>query len=99
VASTVPVAGETVLNNCTGTCGDWQVSANTSDAAYAGSGFARRYHYVAENPTGYRKVRVYLRWKNAAGSNIGTASAEYDWYQRMWNGQSQADMEYCIQDW
>jgi hypothetical protein len=168
VASTVPVAGETVLNNCSGTCGDWQVSdmgptgpkgavckyektsfdldfisvrppimhgpfaqktkvqwqykilrstnsgsswgteytstwqtamANTTDAAYAGSGFARRYHYVAENPTGFRKVRVYLRWKNAAGSNIGTAAAEYDWYQRMWNGQSQADMEYCIQDW
>ncbi len=167
-AGAIPASAETVLNNCTGNCGDWQVNdmgpiggkgavckyeknsfdldfisvrppimhgpfaqktkvqwqykilrsnnfgstwtaehtsdwqtamANTTDAAYAGSGFARRYHYVAENPTGFRKVRVFLRWKNSGGSNIGTASVEYDWYQRMWNGTSQADQEYCIQDW
>lgn len=168
VAMAVPVGAETVLNNCSGTCGDWQVSdmgptgpkgavckyetnsfdldfisvrppimhgpfaqktkvqwqykilrannagatwrveytsnwqtarANTSVAAYAGSGFARRFHYVAENPTGIRKVRLSLRWKNAAGNNIGSASVEYDHYQRLWNGQKDHGMEYCIQDW
>jgi hypothetical protein len=168
IATALPAAAETILDPCTGTCGDWQVSdmgptgpkgavckyekdsfdldfisvrppimhgpgsqktkvqwryrilrsnnfgstwtteatstwqtatANTTDAAYAGSGFSRRYHYVAENPVGFRKVQLDLRWKNAAGSNIGTARVEYDWYKRIWNGNAQADEEYCIQDW
>ena len=168
ITGALPATAETILNNCSGVCGDWQVSdmgplgqkgavckyektsfeldfisirppimhgpfaqktkvqwqykilrsnnagmswtteytsnyqtamASDSVAAYAGSGFARRYHYVAENPTGFRKVRVFLRWKNAAGNNIGTASAEYDWYQSLWSNQKRADQEYCLPQW
>lgn len=167
-ASVMPAAAETVIDNCTGTCGYWQVSdtgptgpkgavckyegssydldfisvrpplvhgpytydtkvqwqfkilrstnfgstwnteytsswqtawADDQDPAYAGHGFARRYWYAPESPTGFRMVRVYIRWKNAGGSNIGNAAVEYDWYQRLWKSSKQADQEYCIQDW
>lgn len=168
VVGAAPVAAETVLNQCSGTCGYWEVkdtgpsggkgaacqyetgsydldfisvrpplmhgpfandtkvqwrfkilrstnfggtwstehtstwqTAMADDAvpAYAGNGFARRYWYAPESPTGWRKVRVYLRWKNAAGSNIGSAAVEYDWYLRHWNGNKDAAMEHCLQDW
>jgi hypothetical protein len=78
----------------------WQSStANDAIPAYANHGFERRYWYAPESPTGNFKVRVYLRWKNGGGTVIGTASAEYDWYQRLWNGSTSVGMEYCIQDW
>lgn len=78
----------------------WQSSkANDQIPAYAGHGFSRRFWYAPESPTGNYKVRVYLRWKSNAGTVIGTASAEYDWYKRIWNGHSDVAMEYCIQDW
>ena len=78
----------------------WQGDrADDAIPAYAGHGFERRYWYAPESPTGLYKVRMYLRWKNLAGNVIGTASAEYDWYQRLWNGNTSVGMEYCIQDW
>jgi len=81
---------------------NWQTAkASTSIAVYAGSGFARRYWYAPDpNPKGFFKVRINLRWWNLSGSRvIGNAALEYDWYQRLWNGQTNAAQNYCIQDW
>lgn len=75
----------------------WQgAMANDAIPAYAGHGFSRRYWYASDpNPTGWFKVRVYLRW----GGGSGKASAEYDWYQRLWTNQVDFAQEYCLQDW
>jgi hypothetical protein len=162
-----PVAAETVLNPCTGTCGYWEVDdnagmkgavckyetgsydldwiqvrpprmagpfssltkvmwkfnilrstnfggsytgifnsswqtamASTSSAAREGSGFSRRTWYASDpNPTGWFKVRLLLRWKNAAGNVIGNAKVEYDYYQRKWSNSSNSGSDYCLQDW
>lgn len=77
----------------------WQgAKANDQIPAYADHGFARRFWTAPEDPHGYFKVRVYLRWKNNAGTVIGTASAEYDWYKTQWNGTSSTNMQYCLED-
>lgn len=79
----------------------WQTAkANDAIPVYAGHGLSRRYWYAPDpNPTGWFKVRVYLRWWSGSGSVIGNASAEYDWYQRLWTNQVDVAQQYCIQDW
>jgi len=74
--------------------------ANDAIPAYAGHGFARIYWYANDpNPTGWFKMRVNIRWKNANGNAIGGASAEYNSYKGLWNGQSDTRTDHCIQDW
>ncbi len=51
------------------------------------------------NPTGFFKVRILLRWKNAAGNTVGNAKIEYDYYQGKWNGNTDQRSDYCLQDW
>ncbi len=151
-----PAAAETVLINCNGTCGSWQVSdtgptgpkgavckyenasgdldfisvrpplvhgnypnrtkvgwrfkiqqspsagpqwtttftsswqyAQADDAipAYAGHGFARRYWYASETPSGYFQVRVEMGWWRGS-SREGFARVEYDHYKVVWSGTS-----------
>jgi hypothetical protein len=79
----------------------WQSAmANSAIPAYDGSGFSRRYWYASDpNPTGYFKVRILLRWKNAAGNTVGNMKIEYDHYQGKWNGSTDYRSDYCIQDW
>ena len=78
----------------------WQsAKANNQIPAYAGHGFARRFWYAPESPTGKFEVRINMRWKNSAGTVIGTARVEYDWYKGLWNGNSDLRQDYCIQDW
>ena len=74
--------------------------ASQSIAAYAGSGFARQTYTVPENPVGWRKIQVNIRWWNLSGSSVvGRAKAEYNSYKRLWNGNSDAGTDHCIQDW
>jgi hypothetical protein len=79
----------------------WQSAmANDAIPAYAGNGFSRRYWYAPDpNPTGWFRVRVYMRWKNTGGTTVGTASVEYDNYRGMWNGNLDYRSDYCLQDW
>lgn len=79
----------------------WQSAlASTGSAAYAGHGFTRRYWYAPDpNPTGWFKVRIFMRWRNAGGTVVGNAAAEYDHYTGKWNGNSDYRSDYCIQDW
>ena len=79
----------------------WQSAmANDAIPAYAGNGFERRYWYAPDpNPTGWFKVRVFIRWQNSGGSVIGNAKAEYDHYKGLWYGNSDYRMDHCIQDW
>jgi hypothetical protein len=70
-----------------------------SKTSYA-SGFTSRTWSASDpNPQGIFKVRILLRWKNAAGNTVGNAKVEYDWYQRKWNGSTNQTNDYCIQDW
>ena len=70
--------------------------ANDAIPAYAGHGFARIYWHANENPTGWFKMRVYIRWRNAGGNVIGNASAEYNSYKELWNGNSYPNSaDYC----
>ena len=79
----------------------WQVAmANTAIPAREGSGFSWRTWYASDpNPTGWFKVRILLRWKNAAGNTVGNMKIEYDHYQRKWSGSSNHGLDYCLQDW
>ena len=73
--------------------------ANDAIPAYAGNGFARIYWYANENPTGWFKMRVNLRWKNANGNVIGTAAAEYNSYKQLWSNTYDGDSDYCSEDY
>jgi hypothetical protein len=76
----------------------WQ-NGMASKTSYA-SGFTSRTWSASDpNPQGIFKVRILLRWKNAAGNTVGNAKVEYDWYQRKWNGSTNQTNDYCIQDW
>jgi hypothetical protein len=79
----------------------WQTAmANDAIPAREGSGFSwRTWNAPDPNPMGYFKVRILLRWKNAAGNVVGNAKIEYDHYQRKWNGNSNHGSDYCLQDW
>lgn len=74
--------------------------ADDAIPARAGHGFGRIYWYASDpNPTGWFKMRVNIRWKNANGNTIGNASAEYNSYKGLWSNQSDTRMDHCIQDW
>ena len=74
--------------------------ASQTIAAYAGRGFARITYSAPENPVGWRKMRVNIRWWNLSGSSvIGNASAEYNSYKRLWSGNTDSASDHCIQDW
>jgi hypothetical protein len=77
----------------------WQNGMASSKTAYAGGFTSRTWNAPDPNPTGWFKVRILLRWKNAAGNTVGNAKVEYDYYQRKWNGNTNNTMDYCIQDW
>lgn len=80
----------------------WQgAMAMNGSPAYAGHGFSRRTWNAPENPTGYFKVRVLMRWRSggASSSIIGNAKVEYDHYTGKWYGNSDYRMDHCIQDW
>src|SRR6266542_3473592 len=76
----------------------WQNStASMTAAAYAGHGFTKRTWTAPDpNPTGFFKVRILLRWKNAAGNTVGNAKIEYDYYQGKWNGNTDQRSDYCL---
>jgi hypothetical protein len=78
--------------------GSWQ-NAMASKTSYAGGLTSRIWNASDPNPTGWFKVRILLRWKNAAGNVVGTAKVEYDHYSRKWNGSTSSSTDYCIQDW
>jgi hypothetical protein len=76
----------------------WQ-SGMASKTSYAMGFTSRTWNAPDPNPQGIFKVRILLRWKNTAGSTVGNAKVEYDWYQRKWNGSTNQANDYCIQDW
>jgi hypothetical protein len=76
----------------------WQ-NGMASKTAYA-TGFTNRTWMAPDpNPTGWFKVRILLRWKNAAGNTVGNAKVEYDYYQRKWMSSTNPSTDYCLQDW
>jgi hypothetical protein len=79
----------------------WQVGlASETIAADSSNSFSARTWMAPDpNPTGWFKVRILLRWKNAAGSTVGNAKVEYDYYQGKWNGFTDHRNDYCLQDW
>jgi len=78
--------------------GSWQ-SSMASKSSYA-SGFTSRIWNASDpNPTGWFKVRILLRWRDASNTIVGNAKVEYDYYQRKWNGSTSTTTDYCIQDW
>ncbi|MEP7360163.1 MAG: hypothetical protein ABI744_01155 [Chloroflexota bacterium] len=78
----------------------WQADTASSGAA-ANSFTTRTWNAPDPNPIGWFKVRILLRWKNAAGHTVGNAKVEYDHYQGKWNGNvdDRSGNDYCLQDW
>jgi hypothetical protein len=76
----------------------WQ-NGMASKTSYASGFSSRTWNASDPNPTGWFKVRILLRWKNAAGYTVGNAKVEYDYYQRKWMSSTNPSTDYCIQDW
>jgi hypothetical protein len=79
----------------------WQTAmANNAIPAYAGQGFSRRYWWAPENPTGFFDIWIELSWYNPAGSAVeGQGTANYEWFKKLWNGNSYVEMYRCLQDY
>ena len=76
------------------------MASNTS-AASLGNGFTRRtWNAPDPNPTGWFKLGVIMRWKNAANNYIGSnGPIYYHHYMGQWNGFTDSRTDYCLQDW
>jgi hypothetical protein len=79
---------------------NWQYAmADDMIPAYGGHGFSKRTWNAPENPTGWFKVRIYMRWYSAGGAFTGNVVVEINYYKRVWNGNVDYAMDYCLQDW
>jgi len=77
---------------------DTAMADNNMNPAYAGHGFAAKTWNAPNNPNGWFKIRVRLRWKNLAGNIVGFKLVEIDHYKGLWNGMSddRYGYEYCL---
>lgn len=72
--------------------------ADDAVPAYAGHGFSRRSWTAPESTNGRFKAWVEMQWLHNGGVE-GFARSEMDNYKRLWNGNTDYAVEYCLSQW